>query len=122
MTTPTNRLSDMTTNWVRTRWAALSWFYRILFALLVAINATLLIGAVATATWSAIFTALSGLALAYILADWQYWEKVGRVSQPLADFGYVVARDLHRAQERGEHEVTIRMDGSNWVVVSNGPQ
>jgi len=94
----------------------LSWFYRILFALLVAINATLLIGAVATATWSAIFTALSGLALAYILADWQYWEARGRVEGPLAQLGATVAGELHRAQERGHRIVTLRREGNEWTV------
>ena len=106
----------MATNWFRTRWAALGWFLRFCLVVLAALNAFVFVGAIVTGTWGSVLTGLSGLALAAIIADWQYWEKQGRAVEQLTEAGASLVRELFRAQDRGHRIVTFRREGDAWEV------
>lgn len=65
-------------NWFRTRWAALNWFFRIVVVIVAVLNTVGLLAAILPGDGGSILSALSGFALIYIAADWQYWEKEAR--------------------------------------------
>lgn len=116
MTSPQRSPSEMTTKWFRTRWAALGWFFRLCLVPLAAINAFVLVGAIVTGTWGSVITGLSGLALAAVIADWQYWVVRSRLEGPFAQFGAAFSGELRRAQDQGYWIVTLRREGDGWTV------
>lgn len=68
----------MMSSWFRTRWEALDWFFRIVLVFLSVFHAVALLVAILPLDWSAMLDALGGFALAYIVCEWQYWEKLGK--------------------------------------------